>query len=199
MRTSCAVLAIVALMLAGPAAASAKGVQAVQVCGASGCQDVDRSGDLEWIVGGNFPVDGPDKPAPFYDVKVTIGHGGEQLDRFTTAYLPGSHMLRGQDENADPVWSQVSAPQSLAAFERATRGLRPYPASRLGPLAADKAPPAVRVVEVYEPARDAAAGSASGDGPGALPWVVGAAAAALVVGMGLAARRRIRIPRFPEG
>lgn len=196
MRTTRAALLIVVIVLAAPAAAPAKGIKAVTVCGASGCRGVHDSEDQQWILGGSQPVNPPGVAAPFYEVRVEVGGEGFS-DHWTSAYLPSLHYMRGSDENGDPAWTVVQSPQGLRALGQATRGLRAFPASRLGALG-PKNVTGANVVEVYEPARDAAVAGDAGGGGSAWIWLAAAAGALGLGGLALTARRRIRKPTPPS-
>ena len=177
MRTVRAVLLIAVLVtLATPAAAPAKGVRSVVVCGAGACHPVDGA-HREWVVSGGEPVNDPGVRPAHYRIQAIVGEPGHRA-RMTMLWYPSLHLMRGHGDVGVPAWTSVQLGDVRAVLDRATRGLAPIPGAATRKAAA----PANR----------------SGGGFVVLPWVLGAVTAGLVVGMGLVARRRTRIPRFPE-
>lgn len=125
---------VVALALAVPASAPAKGVSAMTACGASGCEDVDRTvaqglhdrGSLE---GNPTAAAARSAPAPFYRLRITIAAGEERMP-WTTWFVPGRGLLRGGDDAGQGAWLEMSG-RAAAAMRRAVEGVRPFPAPRL--------------------------------------------------------------------
>ena len=177
MRLLRAVLLIAAtFMLAAPAAALAKGVQSVEVCGADACRAVDAA-HREWVVSGGAPVNDPGVRPAHYRIEALVGEPGHR-GHMSMLWYPSLHLMRGHGDVGVPEWTSVQLGDVRAVLDRATRGMAPIPGAATRKVAA--------------PAKH------SGGGFDVLPWLLGAAAAALVVGVGLVARRRTRIPRFPE-
>ena len=115
-------LALVALLLiAAPAAA--KGVSEAAVCGAEGCRDITEQTAFALMQGG-LATDDPRTTAPWFEVRVTIEHGGEVMDRFAMRWLPEQKKLRGPDG----VW--IDAPAAVQTeLTSLTDGLEPHGAT----------------------------------------------------------------------
>ena len=78
MRTPLALLVIAAVALGPAAAASAKEISTVKVCGADGCRDVTDRATMA-VADGGPPTSWPDAPSPFYRVKISVtGEDGER-------------------------------------------------------------------------------------------------------------------------
>ena len=181
--TRLALLASALLLLAVPAAATAKEVESAQVCGATQCRDVDDH-DLAMAL----PSSGDTKPPPegpvgWYRVKLVFSAEDERHS-FTLAAVPATRHLRTYDEEAGRyVWMEMAG-EAVGAYREVTAGLAPRPASTLRGL--DQAPPEVIVDEVVEPPAPAA------DAGFPWEWAAGGAAAALLAGTALMTWRRRR-------
>ena len=192
------VLGIAALLL--PAAATAKEITKVSVCGAGGeCKTFDRS-DREALSA--FGPDGgpagpPSKPAAWY--RVTFTHDGRadggSLERWTIAYVPsaGKYRVRALAGRGYE-WVRVN-PDTQKVLEGAVRTLPALPAGR---MRLDATTPKAQVHEVFQPAatvqEPGSARSVADAGSSAIGWILAAlAAAALALGSGVALRRR-RLP-----
>ncbi len=183
MRTSLALLAAVAVALGPAAAASAKEIASVKVCGADGCHDVtDRA--THAVVDGGPPTMPPDKPAPFYRIKVKIkAEGNESIPGWTNLWVPAPELLQGDDGT----W-MTPASTTVDALKALTRGIEPLPATKLALPAPVVAPPPTGAAVPATPPDD------GGTPPGV--WVflaAGALGLAYAVARGataLVARRR---------
>ena len=71
MRTPLVLLALAAVALGPAAAASAKEIDTVKVCGADGCHDVTDRTTMA-ITDGGPPTASPDAATPFYRMKVSM-------------------------------------------------------------------------------------------------------------------------------
>jgi hypothetical protein len=186
-------LALLALSLAPAAPALAKGVAHATVCGPSDCREVkDHEQQLALIEGGP-PTAPPPKASPWYRVEVTIRGDGER-STFTTALLPDAGLVRGEGEYGGYTWMSISK-YNMPAVREMTRGIEPFPGSKLRGLDA-AAPDKARVSEVVvvdPPNRG------SGGGSSVLPWLLGglAAAAALAATAIFFVRRRRGLPPSP--
>ena len=148
MRAVC-VVSIAALVVV-PAAAEAKGLQQVLVCGADGCRDAGHRASADDSM---MLTDRPRSRAPFYRVRFKVGEpGGEAHATWAVVYVPSASLLRVRDPGTGRVeWMTLSVEQRLA-YRRLTRGRHALPAARL-PLGATRTevsgalPP-----EVVEPA-----------------------------------------------
>ena len=165
MRTSLALLAAVAVALGPAAAASAKEIASVKVCGADGCHDVtDRA--THAVVDGGPPTMPPDKPAPFYRIKVKIkAEGNESIPGWINLWVPSTELLRGDDGT----W-MTPASTTVDALKALTRGIQPLPAAKLPmPEPVAEETPAAASAPVTPPD--------DGGGPPAAVWVLIAAGA----------------------
>lgn len=125
-------LVVVAFALAMPGTAGAKGIASLQVCGASGCQevggaalgDVQRTGPLD---GHPTAAAARSAPAPHYWVRLSMHHEGEG---WTSWFVPGRGLWRGQDEKGHAMWLEMSE-RAAAAMRRAVRDVEPFPTPRL--------------------------------------------------------------------
>jgi hypothetical protein len=172
----CAAAAAAAAALLLPAGATAKELASARACGAGGdCRTISDPGRLAGMIEG-APATAPHAGAPFYRVRMTIAHAGEEVYRFTVSYVPSSGLLLNDD---DGNWMHAT-PRGRRGFDRLVRGLEPLPGGRLRGIA--PAP--------FEPPAPA---SAPADDGGGTPWTLLAAAvaaAAIAAAAAFALRRR---------
>jgi hypothetical protein len=177
-------LAFAALVLI-PASASAKELESARICGADDCTTVTGAALLSGLLQGGATSGPPEAPAAFYTARLAVA--GDHHESWTIAYLPSAGLVRSGGESGRYDWT-AARPATADAFARATRGIAPFPASRLR-LRAEA--PRTRVVEVVPaPPDPPPAGAAAGGG---FPWTtVGVAlgAAALLAVAGRAVRGR---------
>jgi hypothetical protein len=186
-----------AALLALPAAAPAKEVGSLALCGASGCHGVKGEAARRGFEDSAMTAPAPDRAEPFLELRVRIkAHEGERIPGFSLSYLPEAGVLRDTDEGGYAVFTRP-APALATALERAARGLERKPAAELGSLR--RAPAArAQVDEVFAPAGSGGSGE-SGGGDG-VPWPVPiAGAVALALGLAVLARRRTRRRRATGG
>ena len=160
MRTPLVLIVIAAAALGPAAAASAKEIASVKVCGADGCQDVTDRTTMA-VTDGGPPTAWPDEKSPFYRVKISVkGEDGEIVPGWSFQWIPAAQKVQFEDGT----WGN---PPSTAMDEliRATRGIEPLPASKL------VLPAPAKPVEVVSPAPPA------DDGLPAIVWVFLAAGA----------------------
>jgi hypothetical protein len=172
-------LAIVAfiLALAFPAAAAAKEVTRVDVCGADGCGRITDHGSLQAF------MEGDDQPAtvPFgaqrsYTLKVHLrADEGETTHGWTTHWIPKANVLAYQDEHGKFAFTDVPA-RLGRALTVAARGHT----ARAARVFEDAPDPEAQVDEVVTTPPATARADAGGGLP-ALAWV-GVAAGLLAVG-----------------
>jgi hypothetical protein len=177
MRRPTAAMLALAVLLAAPAPAGAKGPVAMSVCGANGCHRVDR-------VAVRDGVDAYTRAAAlrsaeaFFNVRARARvSSGRVVEVFALDWLPSAGLTRADGERS---WTRPS-PALAAALRHAAQGLRPHPAAELGSVA--DGPPTARVVEVFAPT-----GKNAHDGPGGTA-IAGALALAALLGLTLARRR----------
>jgi hypothetical protein len=196
MRRFLPAIAVVLGLLAAPAAAPAKEITKVSVCGTSGhCTTYDRSDfkSLMFFAEDAGPTDPPATAAPWYRVHFTVDereHGGG-YDSWTVAYVPSADSLRVRDEGGGFTWVALN-PRTATALKRAVYDLPAFAKARLRGLHVK--PPQAQVDEVFTPADQTAAIRGRAD-PGTPPWrwiAGGALAAALVLLTAVVTLRRRR-------
>jgi len=181
-------ITLLAVLLALPATASAKGVGSATVCGDDDCTKITaahRDGmPPEELMGTIAETDPPPAAAPWFRLRITVrGEPGEQMEpfSFTNVWVPSEGLMRARGEAGEPVWMIVS-PDVQRTLERAARGLEPFPAARLTGL--DAKPPEAQVSEVVlPPERPAVAASGGGS---TWPWIAGGVVLLALTAAGLA-------------
>jgi hypothetical protein len=167
--------------LALPATAAAKEISSLAVCGPAHCHTITARAALHGFIEGGYETLAPPRGGAFYAVKARITHEGEDAGSFTVQYLPALNLVRAEAEFHKHRWLRPSG-VTARALRRAARGLRPYPAAKLGlvrpPSPAPAGSPPARV-----------SGSARGDGAVRL-GIAGGAGALVLVGAVLLFRRR---------
>lgn len=169
-------------VLAAPPAAQAKQIDALTVCGADGCQRVDRAiGQALHGLGGAAPATAP-RAASHYRLVMEMGDGQRTFGTQRLVYVPGARALGG-----DGGWTRVDA-VTAAKLDRAVTGRLALPGADLAKtVAAVAAPGTSRPPEVIlPPASDPAP---SGDAR-AVWWGLGALGLGVIVGFGLLRRQR---------
>jgi hypothetical protein len=189
-RQHLVLITLVLGMLAAPAAAPAKEVSQVQVCGSHGpCTTYDTSDfkSLMFLAQDAGPTDPPAAAAPWYRVRFTVDereHGGGYA-RWTVAYVPSAGSLRVRDDGGGFTWVALT-PRAAAALERATRAVPALPAARLTGLRAEPRP-----ASADKPGAPAATSESTG---GSAPWgwiaAAGVGAALLLAALGRTVRHR---------
>jgi hypothetical protein len=185
MRRAAVISVIAALAL--PAAAGAKEISAVSVCGTNGCRTIaDRDALRSFMNDANVQV-APSNATPFLRLRVKVTHDGEDLGGWTAQWMRPLNLIRAEGDTG----SAFSRPDAATtrALRHAARGLKPYPATELAPV---REPSSVPVAAAPAPAsRQAADGGSS-----AVAWIVAGGALALIAAASgaLIARRRRRGP-----
>jgi MYXO-CTERM domain-containing protein len=170
-----------ALSLIVAADAAAKEVVAAKICGPSDCRETRNRQLLEAFMEGG-PSTLPPNPAPWYRVETRIDEG-ESGFQASSVVVPSASMIRG-DDNAGGYMSWVRiTPATVRVYRELARGIEPFPASKLTGLE----PAPAKVDEVVLPPHHVAA--AEDDGASPLPWIGGAAAAVLALGLVVVRRR----------
>ena len=142
MRTPIVLLAIAAAAL-GPAAAaaSAKEIDTVKVCGAAGCTDVTDQASMA-VTDGGPPTGWPDEATPFYRVKISVKvPEGEDMPGWSFLWVPAAQVIKQQDET----WTNPPS-TTVDELNALTRGIKPLPASKL------VLPEPVKPAEIVAPA-----------------------------------------------
>jgi hypothetical protein len=182
MRRAIVLAALAALALA--AAAPAKEVTSLTVCGTDGCERITAHAALQGFMDGGYETLAPEQAGPFFTVKAAMRHGGDDAGGWTVQYLRAANLIRAEAEYGKDVWTRP-ARVTAQALRDAARGLQPYPAKQLGPV---REPPPAAVED--PPAR--VSRPASGGGSSQLALAGGAIAALVLLAGGLAARRHRR-------
>jgi hypothetical protein len=185
-------LALITL-LALPAAASAKELISIDVCGTDGCTRIKQRAALDGFMrSDDLPASAPKGPQSSYVLRTRITEGeGEAAHGWTTRWLPAAGLMAYEDPPGEFNFTSVD-PALEKALRRAARGHTARAARAYAP----KVEPAARVSEVFTPAASAGRAAASNDDGGFPPlaWV-GVAAGLLLVG-GATARAQIRHKRL---
>lgn len=173
-------LAVTVAVLIAPAAAAAKGLEQVQVCGSRACTDITDRAGYGVVEGGGSA--GPDRALPFVEIRATFVAGREK-DVVTFQFVPAAGLSR----NEEGLWHQPDA-ATTAVLREAAGELEPFPASKLDRLAPEIA--ANAALAQREPPTPRAP-----DG-GSFPWpqVVAGAIAALLAAKVLTVRQRRTVP-----
>jgi hypothetical protein len=178
---------ILALAIAFPAAAAAKEVTRVDVCGADGCTRVNDHATMEaFMQGGDMAQAGPARPQRSYLLKVYMREGTDKSHQaWTNHWLPAAGLIASEDSPGRFTFTSVG-PKLERALRDAARGRQARAARRFG----QKLRPVAQIDEVV-PAPAAAKVSRAGDGSDGPPYLwIGVAAGLLLVGGGAARARR---------
>lgn len=176
MKAIVAVLTLVAALL--PAAAGAKGLATVRVCGPDRCATVDDRAIATRVSSPQETVD-PPGTAPYYRLDIAFD-AGEATSSYSTLFVPDEGLIAS---NAGGLLWYVPRTDALRALMAASRELEPYGAPRSWP----------RYVQTPDPGW--VSSDTAGDGRS---WGrAGLAAAAVLLALVLAAAfaRRTRLPR----
>jgi hypothetical protein len=185
MRRAILLAALAALAL--PAAAQAKEVAALTLCGTDGCQKITAHAALRGFMDGGYETLAPKQAGPFFTVKATMRAAGEEAGAWTVQYLRAANLIRAEADYGKHVWTRPAG-TTARALREVVRGLPPYPADKLGPV---REPPPVAIED--PPARVSRPAPGGGSSHVALAGGGATAAIALLAG-GLVARRRRRHP-----
>lgn len=170
--------------LAFPSAAAAKELQSLAVCGQGGtCHPVRDHRSLTAYERGLSEATAPERGGPFLRVRLTIG--GHEMPRPVVdigRWLPAAGLMR--TEGDDGIFWIGIGEQSAAVLRRAARGLQPFAAAKLGPIAGS--PHAAKVDEVVLPPT-----KNDGGGGGGPTWAL-SLLAVFPAGLVFAMRRRGR-------
>ena len=148
------------LLLVLPAGASAKEVVAISVCGTNGCHSTRDKGDLNAAMDVQ-PQASPDHGGAFLRLRTTIGEPGLKQEFVQhSQWIPSLQLIRN-DEGTLVEYS-LPYPATVRMLQRLSKGLQPFPASKLGPVGG--ASQSARVSEVV--AAPPAGGSGGGDSGG---------------------------------
>jgi hypothetical protein len=168
-----AALIATAAVLVTPAAAAAKEISKVRVCGVDGCATTRDQSVIAGLTDGGPPTVPPAMRGGVISLRSTVQEGDDVVAHFTSWWVPELRMLVTEDGT----WMRVP-PAAEAALAKIGGGFEPFPASTIGlsaaPTPAAKQPPA------------------AGDGGGLDWWPIALGAAALAAVAALLVRRRPR-------
>jgi hypothetical protein len=173
MRTPPVLLAVAALALGPAAAASAKEIDKVKVCGADGCHDVTDRTTMA-VTDGGPPTGGLGEATPFYRVKIRMREpGGGSIPGWGFVWVPAAELI-GQE---DGTWTRPPS-TTVDELKLATRGIEPLPAAK---LALPEPTPEETPAGAFAPVTPADDG---GGGPPTAVWVLlGAGALGLIAAL----------------
>jgi hypothetical protein len=130
-RLACTLTALAALAL--PATAAGKEIGSLKVCGPDACHPVTNRSAMRAFLQGGYETLAPTRGGTFYAVTARMRHEGQDAGGYTVQYLPAVNLVRAEAEYGKHKWLRP-ADVTARALRRAARGLRPYPADRLGPV-----------------------------------------------------------------
>jgi hypothetical protein len=182
MRAPALLAAVAALAL--PAAAGAKEVAAVEVCGTDGCTRIDDRATLRaFEQGSELAEAAPAGRQPSYRLRVRVRTDSAKTQvGWTSLWLPEAGVIAFDDGQSGATFTPVG-PALSRALHRAARGHTARAARRYSA----PPPPTARVAEVV-PAPAARRVASGPSGPPALVWV-GVAAVVLLAAGAWRARR----------
>jgi hypothetical protein len=158
--------ALTIALLALPAPALAKEVQALTVCGTNGCHTTrDKSALRDELGFETQPA--PSHRGAFYRVRMRIGEPGRHdVGTFRPQWIPSLRLIR-VDEGPTIDYGAVR-PSTERLLTRLSSGLKPFPAAKLGPLGG--APQAAQVDEVVLPPSSSSRDGGSDGGDSGWAW-----------------------------
>ena len=177
---------ILVLALAFPAAAAAKEITRVDVCGVGGCGHVtDEDAVQTFIEGDDMAAAAPRAAQRSYLLKVFVRDDtGKAIQGWTSHWLPAAGVVAFQDGPGEFLFSPVG-PKLERVLRDAARGREARAARRFG----QKLRPVAQINEVVS-APAAAKVARAGDGGGPPYLWIGVVAGLLLVGGGAARARR---------
>jgi hypothetical protein len=185
-------LALAAVALALPAAAAAKEVTAVSVCGAHACTRLtDRAALDAFMHAGGLAEEAPSEPQRSYLLRVRVDEPGtDYSDTWTSRWLPDAGLIASREDGGGLVFTGVE-PALDRVLRRAARGH----AAR-APRRYVRRDPVAQVVEVVNPPAPAPRpAAADAGGPPRLAWAGAAAALLLLLAAGAARVGLVRARR----
>jgi hypothetical protein len=172
-----------ALLVLGAPVASAKGISAVEICGASACREVPERSLGAFPASGGPQVPPPIRRSAWYSATVTF-RADHAYDSFRLTVVPSQGLMRGEDGS----WMQLSF-RSVKQIRRAAKGLPPFPASTLSGVSSQPAS-ASGSMDLPDPVQPSSSDPDGGGTP--WPWIAAASLALIILGSGGAAFRSRR-------
>jgi hypothetical protein len=157
--------ALALLLLAFPVGAGAKEVVAISVCGTNGCHSTRDKSELSAAIDVQ-PQAAPDQGGAFLRLRTTIAEPGLKQEFVQRSqWIPSLHLIRN-DEGTLVEYS-LPYPATVRMLQRLSKGLQPFPASKLGPVGGASQSARVSEVVAAPPAGGSGGGGNSGgDGDG---------------------------------
>jgi hypothetical protein len=189
------VTAVATAALTIPAAAGAKQITSVRVCGAHACTTLTSSAATKaFMDAGSFAEEAPRAAQRSFTVRARIDEPGDsQAHYWTSRWLPDAGLIASRDDSDGSMLFTGVDPQLTRILRRATRGFAAFPARRF-----ERVAPTARVDEVVPaPASHPATASSSGGGWPAIAWAAIAALLVVLAGAGAMRMRRGR-PTAPS-
>ena len=211
-------VAITVVLALAPAAAHAKGVASVSVCGLDGCRAHEVASDIDeqdaFLMGSEHRAEAPAAGAPFFRFVIGLpsGPGPGEVTEIEKLWVPSSGLVAEVEPTTGRLFWAKADPGIAAALDRASRGMAPLPAGELsptvslGPRQVVPPPPARRESPMSDDSRSLsaetkarlAAAREPGDAGTLVPLLL--AAAALLVGALVAHREpRSAVRGIPSG
>jgi hypothetical protein len=171
---------IIALALAFPAAAAAKEVTSIDVCGTNGCGRIaDRSTLSAFEEGSATAAAAPAGLQRSYLLRIRMREGEEgSTHRWTSRWLPSVGLIANEDGPGNFIFTPVG-PKLERALRGAARGRTARAARKFA-----RVEPVAQIDEVVTPATASAVRAGAGGDGGGLPTLawLGVAAGLLAVG-----------------
>ena len=125
MQRTLILAAVAAIALAVAPAAMAKEITKAEVCGTGGCATVDDEAGRAVLMNGGPPRT-PPAAAPYYNVRMEMAHGGEEVGGFSLVAVPERNAFRADDG----AWYEMPS-EMTALVTKVTAGYKAFPAAGL--------------------------------------------------------------------
>jgi hypothetical protein len=99
--------ALVALPLALSAAASAKEIREIKVCGPAACRALTDQPTMSLVASGGYQTLVPAAASEYYIVTYTVDEGDSSFS-WQNYYIPRSRELRGEGESHRAIWTKLT-------------------------------------------------------------------------------------------
>ena len=126
---------LAAVLLFLPAAAQAKEISKLSICGPSSCASItDHTLLQQWSEADNGQSAPPSPVAPFFRLETTVTLApGETFDNGETSitwadfYVPDASLIRGTSETNLAAWTRLGS-RATEILSKAAKGVAPFPA-----------------------------------------------------------------------
>ena len=123
-------IALCAALLAAPAPAAAKELQGAKICGPDACTEVPEEELSIHLVEGGTASPGPERPEPFYRVRLTVGAEGVNESWWIVVLPRGGYTGFPDGPGPDYEWATIDG-SAAATYRRLAGDLRPFEADEL--------------------------------------------------------------------